>query len=232
MTQNFITANSIIAQKDTVIAQNIILASGSQITMPENINGYNSLTANISYGMPLEGIKCNFKCSLNAGLTHVPAIINNEVNEQSNKTGGLGITVSSNISENVDFIVSSNTSIVTTANSINTQLNTTYFNEISKASLNLIMWQGIVFNTAINYTANFGLTAGYNQNYLLWNISAGKKIFEHHQGEIRLSVFDALNQNNNIQQTVTDTYIQDTKSNILQRYFLIVFTYKISDFKK
>jgi hypothetical protein len=232
VTQNYITASSIIATKDTLIGQNIILASGSQLTMPENINGYNSLSANISYGMPIEDIKCNFKCSLNAGLSHIPAVINNEVNEQDNKTGGLSASVSSNISENVDFIVSSKANVTSNANSINGQLNTTYFNEVSSASLNLIIWKGIVFNSLVNYTANSGLSAGYNQNYLLWNFSIGKKIFKKRQGDIRISVFDALNQNNNIQQTITDAYIQDAKSNMLQRYFLLVFTCKISDFKK
>ena len=41
-----------------------------------------------------------------------------------------------------------------------------------------------------------------------------------------------LNKNNNIQHTVTDTYIQDSRSNVVQRYFLLVFNYKIRSFKK
>jgi hypothetical protein len=122
--------------------------------------------------------------------------------------------------------------IASNANSINTELNTTYFNENTTASLNLILWKGIVFNSGVSYQANSGLSAGYNQDYTLWNISAGKKIFKKHQGDIRLSVFDLLNDNNNIQHTITDTYIQDTRSNIVQRYFLVVFTYKLRDFRK
>ena len=232
LTQHYITTNSIIAQNDTTIGQNIVLARGSQLTMPENIDGYGSLTSNISYGLPLEFIKCHLNFSINAGLSRAPAIINNQANEQHNKNGGLGVSVGSNISENVDFTFSSNANVVSNANSINKQLSTNYFNENSKASLNVIIWKGIVFNTALNYTANSGLSTGYNQNYLLWNLSLGKKLFKKHQGDLRLSVFDILNDNNNIHHSITDTYIQDTRTNILQRYFLIVFSYKISNFKK
>ena len=82
------------------------------------------------------------------------------------------------------------------------------------------------------YQYNTGLSAGYNQNYALWNMSIGKKIFKNHLGDIRLSAFDLLNKNNNIQHTVTDTYIQDSRSNVVQRYFLLVFNYKIRSFKK
>jgi len=232
VTQHAIATNSIIATHDTTITQNIILATGSQLTMPVNINGNRSLSGNISYGMPLSSIKCHLNLSLNAGMNQSPSIINNVVNEQENKNAGLGASIGSNISENVDFLLSSNVNVVSNENSINRQLNTTYINGTSKASINLILWKGIVVNTAINYQSNSGLSAGYNQDYLLWNLSVGKKLFKKRQGDIRLSFFDLLNENNNIQHTITDTYIQDSRSNIQQRYFLLVFTWKINHFKK
>jgi hypothetical protein len=232
-TLHSITSNSIIAQNDTFVTpEHVLLPKGSQLTMPENIDGASNVDANISYGLPLTFIKCNLKLSAGATAGRTPAIINNEVNYQNNKTGSAGVTLSSNISENVDFIVSSNASVVSNANSINTQLNTTYFNENNTASLNLIIWKGIVFKTAVTYIANSGLTAGYNQNYALWNMSIGKKIFKSHLGDIRLSAFDLLNDNSNIQHTITDTYIQDTRTTIVQRYFLLVFTYKLREFGK
>lgn len=232
-THDGITSNSIVAANDTfVTSEHILLPAGSQLAMPENISGNSALNANLSYGMPLTAIKCNIKFNLNTGISHSPSIINNVVNEQNNKNGGFGVSLSSNISENIDFLLSSNTNITSSANSLNTQINTTYLNETSRASINLIFWKGFVFNTNISYQTNSGLSAGYNQDYALWNASVGKKILKKHLGDIRLVVNDILNQNNNIQHTVTDTYVQDARSNILQRYFLVVFIYKLRDFKK
>jgi hypothetical protein len=52
------------------------------------------------------------------------------------------------------------------------------------------------------------------------------------QLDVRLTDNDLLNQNNNIQHTKTENYIQDARNNMLQRYFLMVCTYKINDLKK
>ena len=52
---------------------------------------------------------------------------------------------------------------------------------------------------------------------------------KNNQADIRLIVYDILNQNNNIQRTNTDSYIQDSQTNALNRYYLLVFTY---NFKK
>ena len=224
--QHSITQSSIIAQVDTQIL-GITLAKGSQLTMPENIEGAGGVIGNVTYGLPLTAIKCHLNLNINAGLNRMPVKINNELNVQNSHTAAMGISLGSNISENIDFIISSNTNLSANANTLNKELSTTYINERVTASLNLILWKGIVFNMALNYQTNSGLTEGYNQNAFLCNGSIGKKLFKKHQGDIRLSVFDLLNENTNIQHTITETYIQDTRSNAMQRYFLLVFTYKI-----
>jgi len=40
-------------------------------------------------------------------------------------------------------------------------------------------------------------------------------------------VFDILNQNNSIQRNITETFIEDTRTDILQRYAILTFTYNL-----
>ncbi len=232
VTQNNITNQSIIAQNDTIIQQNILLAKGSQLSMPMNIDGNWNLMTYMAYGLPLKFIKSHLNLNMNAGLLHVPSIINNETNFQTNKTGGFGVSLTSNINENVDFTISSNTGITSNNNSLNTSLNNTFINQGNRAAVNLIFWKGFVFNTDISYQHNSGLSQGYNQDYILWNMSFGKKIFKNRQGDLRLLVYDLLQENKNIQHSITDLYIQDTRSNVLARYYMLVFTYKIRNYKR
>jgi hypothetical protein len=70
----------------------------------------------------------------------------------------------------------------------------------------------------------------FNQNYVLWNASLGKKLFEKQQGEIKLSVFDLLNQNAAISRSVNGNYIQDTKTNAIRQNFMLTFTYTLRRF--
>ncbi|MFT6037118.1 MAG: hypothetical protein ACI9XJ_002708, partial [Marivirga sp.] len=50
------------------------------------------------------------------------------------------------------------------------------------------------------------------------------------RGQLKLSVYDLLNQNNSISRVVTDAYVEDTQTNILQRYYLLSFTYNLRRF--
>lgn len=65
----------------------------------------------------------------------------------------------------------------------------------------------------------------------MMNAAIGKK-FKGDMFEVRASVYDALNQNVNISQSVSDIYIAEVIANNLTRYFSVSFTYKFNSMKK
>ena len=64
----------------------------------------------------------------------------------------------------------------------------------------------------------------------MWNAAIGKKFLKNKAGELKLSVFDLLKQNQSITRTITDTYIQDVQTQVLQQYFMLTFTYSLKNF--
>ncbi|NJO24922.1 MAG: outer membrane beta-barrel protein [Bacteroidia bacterium] len=77
-----------------------------------------------------------------------------------------------------------------------------------------------------------GLTDGFNQNYWLWNMAVAKKFLKDQKGELRLSVFDLLNQNQSITRTTTESYIEDVNTKVLKQYFMLTFTLNLRNFGK
>jgi hypothetical protein len=65
---------------------------------------------------------------------------------------------------------------------------------------------------------------------LLWSGGTGIKFLKNNAAEIRLSVFDILNQNNNINRTVTETYAEDSQNLVLRQYYMLTFTYNFKKF--
>ncbi len=63
-------------------------------------------------------------------------------------------------------------------------------------------------------------------------MSVGKKILKDRKGELKLSVFDLLKQNQSITRNVTETYIQDISNEVLTQYFMLTFTYNLRNFGK
>lgn len=222
---NYIGNSTLVANKDTLVYNDIYLQRGSQIIRPENLNGYYSLRSFINYTFPISKIKTNLSFNLSGNYNNVPGLINEAVNYAQTANGTLGLVLSSNISEKIDFTISSNSTYSNIHNTLQNNADNIYFSQNSRFKLNLTPWKGIVFQTEYLNTYYNGLSSSFNQNISLWNAAIGYKFLKNKQAEIRITVYDILNQNNNIQRTNTDSYIQDSQTNALNRYYILTFTY-------
>ncbi len=226
-TRNSYIANStFLARNDTVI-NGIELIKGQQLIQPHNLDGFISTSLFLTYGIPLNKIKCNINLNSSFSVSRRPGLINGIEGVSVDRSAGLGISLNSNISQNIDFVISSNSNYSIPSSTFQDDLSNNYFYQRTRLRLKYIFWQGLVFSTQFNHSYYKGLSEGYNQNFALWNISMGKKLFKNNRGEISFSVNDALNQNRNVERNITDLYIEDTRSNVLQRFFMFTFTYDI-----
>ena len=230
-TQNPISNRTIVAARDTIVtpegAPPVRLPAVGQLTQPTNLSQEYSVRSLISYGRPIKAIKTNVNLSGNAGFTQTPGLVNGGLNYARVPSFGAGLTLSSNISSQLDFTVSTTSSKNFVINTLQTRLNTNYFSQVTRLRLNWIVGPGISLATDFVHQAYSGLSAGYNQQYILWNASLGKKIFPGQRGEIKIYAFDLLGQNRAIQRNVTDAYYEDVKTTILQRYVMLMFSYNI-----
>ncbi len=224
---DFITNAAFIASKDSVITKFDTLKRGSQLIKPTNIDGYTSIRSFLTYGMPLKFIKSTF--NINGGFTYnkLPGLINNKKTITTTNTYSAGAVIASNINEYIDFNLSYNGNY----NSIAQRPEDNYYISNAGLQLNLLGKSGwFLQNDLNNQTYQYKNNTVPDQNFWLWNISAGKKFLKDQKGELKLSVFDILKQNKSISRTVTETYIEDVQSQVLQRYFMLTFTYKLKNF--
>ena len=229
-THDYIANSTFIAETPTPINEDITLESGSQLTKPVNVDGYLNLRAYFNYSRPWNLISSNISFSGGARYSRQPGVINDGLNIAATRNIRGRIGISSNISPTVDFNVSTQSSYSVVENSLRPALNNDFFNQTTRLRLNWVIWEGIVFRTDLNHQANRGLSAGVNTNFALWNMSIGKKVFRNQLGEVSLMVYDLLKQNNNIRRNVNEVYIEDVRSNVLQQYFMLTFTYNIRHF--
>jgi hypothetical protein len=225
---DYIGNDVFVASKDTVVLDNVQLKRGSQLSTYKNVNGYTSLRSFIAYSLPFLSMNTNF----NIGLTYTrtPGIINDMANFTKSQTYNTGITLSSNISEKIDFTISHNIIFNKIINNLQSSSNSNYTTQNSFLRFYWQAWLGIVLQADVTYQHNNGLSSSYNTNSTIMNCSLGKKLFSNDRGEIRVSALDIFDQKTNIQRTSTDTYYQDTRSNVLGRYFIVSFIYNLRSF--
>lgn len=224
-TDNYIGNSTIIAGNDTTVFNTVFLAKGSQISRPINIQNYYNIRSFINYSFALKKIRSNLNVNAGCNYNNVPAIINNKTNYSNTTAPSMGLSLTSNISEQFDFNISSNTSYNLVTNSLQSDLNTTYYNQLSKLKITYLPVKWLVLQSEYTNTYYSGLTNGFNQSISLWNAALGFKFLKDQRADLRLFVFDILGQNNSIQRNTTETYIEDTQTNILQRYYILTFTY-------
>jgi hypothetical protein len=230
VTNDYVGNRTIIALRDTTVLNTIALTRGSQIIIPENIDGQYNIRSFITYSMPVSLIKSNVNFNINANYTRNPGIINNIVNYANTLSYGLGLVISSRINENLDFTIFSRSNFNNLKNSVLTSSNNDYFTQNTSARFYWLFWKGFLIQTDVTHQYNNGLSSSYNQNFVIWNLSLAKKIFANDNGEIKLAVNDVLNKNSNTQRTITDSYYEDSRSNVLNNYVLLTFTYNIRAF--
>jgi len=229
--QNYISSATFSPVKDSVIQQGLVLKAGSQLAKPVNLNGYKSLRSFFTYSMPVKFIKSNINLSTGFTYSRLPGLINNVRTTTSNYVYSTGIVIASNISEYVDFNLSYNTNFNNAKSSVQGQSDK-YVNQSAGLQFNLLSKTGWFIQNDITNQSYSGLSQGLNQSYWLWNAGIGKKFLKNKTGELKLSVFDLLKQNQSIVRTVQENYIEDSQSKVLQQYFMLTFTYSLKNFGK
>ncbi len=227
---HYITNATYVPLKDSSLTNNIVLQAGQQLTKPVNLNGYLSFRSFLNFAFPVKVIKSNINFNGGVTYTKLPGIINNDNDLSKTLTYTAGAVIASNISQYVDFNISYSANINNVKNDLEPTLNSNYFSQTAGIQMILLSKSGWFFQNDFTNQLYSGLTAGYNQNYFLWNVSAGKKFLKNQKGELKLSVFDLLKQNRSITRNVTETYIEDVQNQVLQQYFMLTFTYNLRTF--
>jgi len=231
-TNNYITNATEFAEKDSIYTGGIIVREGTQLSKPINLNGYWTVLNNTTYSVMLSKIKSNLNTTLGLGYIRRPGQAEDVINISNTYSINAKLGLASNISENVDFNTYYNISANTVTNSIETtaNANSQYITQTVGGKVNIIFWKGIVFRTDIFYEKYNGISQDFNTSYVLWNMSLAKKFLKNNLGELELVAFDLLNQNLNISQTVSPNYIEEVRTQVLQQYFMLKFTYQLRKF--
>ncbi len=231
-TANNIVNSTLIATNDTMLNDRIMLRAGSQLTKPVNINGTVNANTFFTYSLPINKIKCNLNLNLGYSYSRNPSLINNALNVSNTNNINAGFVLSSNINEKIDFTINYTANYNFVKNSLQTSANNNYYYHNAGLKFNWMFWKGFVFNTGLQNTLYAGIAQGFNQNIFLLNAALGYKFLKDKSLELRFSANDILNQNTGISRTVTETYIEDSKTQVLKRYLLLTLTYDLRFFNK
>ncbi len=247
LTNNY-NASHIVTQPNDFYFGDDFLEAKDQYTTWVNLDGYWNFNSRISYGLPLDFMKCNLNFNLGVSYSIIPSIFGGTVEDYTgdivggyeNNTDKItykgGFTLGSNISENVDFTLKwwgnyNEATNIAAADEYIENVNK-YYDQTASLNLKVVFLKGFTFTGGVIYKQYYGISDPYNVQYTIVNAFVGHKVLKSKRGEINVGVNDALDQNTSFSRYIGSNYTQNTENITIGRYFSAQFIYNLRYFGK
>lgn len=199
----------------------------SEMFSYQNADGYFSASGLIAYGFPVRPISSNLNVSTMVQYAKTPGFWDEEKAFTRTWTWSSSLTIASNISKAIDFILDFNCKNNQSKNLTYSDYDINYWSLSYGGQLN---WQII---PALKIVMECGHTNYYGSgtsrfNALISNAAIAWKFLKERRGELRLSCNDIFNKNNNFFETTNEIYRREVITNVLKRYALLTFTYNLN----
>ncbi len=215
---------------DDIILSRTIDERGIQISKPVNASGSRSFQSSISVSKEFKNnpkliLSTNARLWVNASRQML--MVNNNLNRVNAMTFGPSVGVGLNFNDIVEIRPEYRISVNQTRYTDPVFRNLDILTHNIDGEL-IVRWpKKLVWESNLHYRTNSEVAIGMPQNNLLWNAGLTFLMLKEDKGQLKLGVYDILNRNNSYYRSATQNSIVDRRSNILQRYFLLTFTYNI-----
>ncbi len=219
---------------DRVVAKTTVDENFVRNTTYANVDGFYSFNANVGYNKTkkLDSLR-SIKYNVGMSYANNKAInFNNDVQYASRTTTlnpnvGIGFTWEDlfEIRPSYRFSYSNNTF------DLDLFEDNTYVQHQLRLQTTTTYPKKLEWSNTVLYTYNPDVAPGFQNSSVFWNSSLAYSILQD-KGLITLKVYDLLNQNTNASRSSTADYIQDVESTVLQRYFMLSFSYKFNTLGK
>ncbi len=217
------------AKTDNAFANSdLIQSNGARLSIPVNADGTYQLFGSVNAGFPLKKLKSRVDLGIGSNASHNISFVNGARNEIDNISLSPNVNYNFTIDGKVDIMASARINISSAKYSLQPQLNSNYLQQVYGMEMTNYLPFGLILNNNFTYTVNTGRADGFNTKIPFWNISTAKSFLKNKRAEIKFSVFDLLNQNVGVSRSANQNFIEDTRYNVLQRYFLLSFTYSLN----
>jgi hypothetical protein len=199
---------------------------GRQISQPVNTSGAQNAVLNFSINRRLDPWNVDAGFQASAGYTRTVNYINTALNLNNNYSPGAGISLMKYVPEKYNIQFNANFNYFYTQSSINAAAPTHYWTQSHYGQISIFSSHSFEFGTSASYTWQQKTSVFVRStSVMLWNVYA-KQIFLKNRVELRLAVYNLLNQNSGINRSINTNVNTETSTNIIGRYWMFGAIYR------
>ena len=206
------------------------LPNGAQYIKPLNLDGAYASGVNIYYSISMKNPKSSINIMSWINNSKEVSLFNAVKGYTFRNTYGGRLSFNLNLKDWLDLGLSGNSTVNFIQYTIAGRKNANFYNHRISAEPTINTKKGWLFTNDFDYIMFRGNASAINQSIPLWNAGVAKLFGQARKAELRLTIFDLLNANKSIYRNVELNYIEDVRQEVLNRYFLLSFTYHLRKF--
>lgn len=204
---------------------------GTRVTKPENVDFEYSAGMFLNYGSRINKLQFRYNIGPNVNYSRGVAFVNGTENNTQNTSTGMSLRLDNLKKERIDIGFGGTFSYTESKFSIAESQNQnyithTYFTDLTVTPIK----DRLNVSSNLDYSIYNGLSDDFNQEIPIWNASISVFMLKGNKGQLKLGVYDILNQNRGVSRINQYNYIIDRQVNALGRYYLATFTYSLKGF--
>lgn len=203
-----------------------------QVSRPLNMNGnYNSnLNATLSKTWKSKEYTFRLNTNIGAGYTRSMSRIDHEDIESKNYNFNARLYLTGTYKDLVNIMPSYMIRFSDSRYSKAQNQDASSVTHVFTADLFINWPKQLILENNITYVYNSRIAPGFKKGITSWNAAANYQLFKSKRGVLRFAIYDILQQNTNVNRTITQNYIQDVQVDVLQQYFQVSFLYMLQKF--
>lgn len=211
-----------------IVDSDTLLEGGIRSTKPVNTDGVYSIAGALNASLPLNFFKGSIRLGSNFTFNNNKQFLNRKENRVRSFAMGPDVKLDLTFTEKFDMQFSAGINFNNVRFALRPELNNKYFSQEYGAEANWELPKKFYVSSEFSYVVNNRLADGFNLRVPLWNASVSKHFLKNDRGELKLSAFDLLNKNVDVTRNASRNYIEDVRSTVLKRYFMLTFTYSLN----
>ncbi len=214
---------------NAIVQSKTINADGSQRVSPINFRDAQSLRASVGFNTPIKKLGIKLNLDLGEQYSQNFTLVNNVANQLNRNVHEASMSIENRKKETLDVLVGTSIEYATNRYSIQTNLNNNYVRTGAFCDVSWFLGEDWILSSSFDYSTYRNSQIGNTVSIPLWQAEVSRSFLNNKRGNISLKVFDILKQNQAVQQFASENFVGQEVSNILTRYAMLSFSYKLGN---
>lgn len=223
--RNIFLMTSINKTNNAIVQSDIIDENGRRITTPVNTDDVINAFANMNAGLGIRKLKSNLSVGFGINHNETFTFINGLKNKLTNQSISPSLNWNFTLEKKLLIYMSARWNVNKASYSLQPSLNNRFLQQAYTVEMTNYFPTNIFLKNNLTYTINSGRASGFNTKIPYWTASISKSFLKNNRGELKLTALDVLNKNIGVNRIANQQFVEDTRYNVLKRYFMLSLLY-------